>query len=295
MTGIERLGFVGLGTMGEPMCANLARKSGLPVYAADRRSEPLERLATLGVVACADAAAVARAADLVFLSLPSGREVEEVCLGPDGIAAARGRTAIVVDCSTSPVAGTRAIATRLAESGIAFADAPVARTREAAQQGRLSIMVGATPELFERIAPYLATMGTDLSLCGGVGCGQVVKILNNMVLFETVGALAEALAIGRSAGVEEGLLLETLSKGSADSFALRNHAIKAMLPRRFPEEAFAVDYAMKDLSYALELARGAGIAAAGAEIAASRFAEASRRGWGRQYWPVLLKLLAGEE
>jgi 3-hydroxyisobutyrate dehydrogenase len=295
MAAIETLGFIGLGTMGEPMCANLARKAGRPVYAADRRPEPLRRLAADKVIACASVAELAQRADLVFLSLPSGREVEEVCLGAGGIAGAGGRVRLVIDCGTSPVALTRALAARLAESGIDFADAPVARTREAAQQGRLSIMVGAAEALFERIRPYLAAMGTDITQCGPVGSGQVVKILNNMVLFETVGALAEALAIAGRAGVDERLLLETLGKGSADSFALRNHGLKAMLPRHFPENAFSADYALKDIGYALELARAGGVGAAGAEVARKRLAEAIRRGRGQQYWPVLLEIVAGAE
>lgn len=187
------------------------------------------------------------------------------------------------------------LASHLAELGIDFADAPVARTREAAQQGRLSIMVGGSEELFRRIGPFLAAMGTDITHCGAVGSGQVVKILNNMVLFETVGALAEALAIGGRAGVDERLLLETLSKGSADSFALRNHGMKAMLPRQFPENAFCAEYALKDLSYALELARAGGVTAAGAEVARDRLARVIGRGHGRQYWPVLLAAVTGDD
>ena len=294
MTAIDSLGFIGLGTMGEPMCANLARKAGLKVHAMDRRREPLDRLAAAGVVTCASIAELAARAELIFLSLPSGRQVEEVCLGPGGIATAGGRTRIVVDCGTSPVALTRTLASRLAEAGIEFADAPVARTREAAQQARLSIMVGASAALFARISPFLAAMGTDITHCGPVGCGQVVKILNNMVLFETVGALAEALAIGGRAGVDERLLLETLSKGSADSFALRNHAMKAMLPRQFPENAFCAEYAMKDLGYALELARAGGIEAAGAELVRERLGAVIAGGHGRKYWPVLLAAVEGE-
>jgi 3-hydroxyisobutyrate dehydrogenase-like beta-hydroxyacid dehydrogenase len=295
MAAIETLGFVGLGTMGEPMCANLARKSGRPVHAVDRRAEPLARLAAEKVIACASVTELARCADIVFLSLPSGREVEEVCLGPGGIAGAGGRVRTVIDCGTSPVALTRALAARLAEAGIDFVDAPVARTREAAQQGRLSIMVGGSAALFGRINPFLAAMGTDITHCGPVGSGQVVKILNNMVLFETVGALAEALVIGGRAGVDGLLLLEALGKGSADSFALRNHGMKAMLPGHFPENAFCAEYALKDLLYALELARAGGVGAAGAEVARERLAEAIRRGDGQKYWPVLLDVVAGED
>jgi 3-hydroxyisobutyrate dehydrogenase-like beta-hydroxyacid dehydrogenase len=289
MAAIETLGFIGLGVMGEPMCENLARKSGHPVYATDLRRTPLDRLAAAGVHACGSVSEVAERADLLFLSLPGGREVEAVC--GKIIGSARRRGAILVDCSTSPVRLTREVASRCAAAGVAYADAPVARTREAAQSGTLSIMVGATPELFERIRPSLDCMGTEVTLCGPVGCGQVVKLLNNMMLFEIGSALAESLAIGRRSGLDERLLLETLSKGSSDSFALRNHGMKAMLPRRFPEDAFGTDYARKDLAYALELAREAGVAAEGAEVARRRLDAASARGFGQNYWPVILNVV----
>jgi len=221
--------------------------------------------------------------------LPGGKEVEAVCR--EIIASPRRRAVILVDCSTSPVRLTRELASRCNAAGIAYADAPVARTREAAQKGTLSIMVGAAPELFQQIRPFLECMGTEVTLCGPVGCGQVLKLLNNMMLFEIGSALAEAIAIGRRSGVDERLLLDTLSKGSSDSFALRNHGIKAMLPRRFPEDAFGTDYARKDLAYVLELAREAGVAAEGAEVARRRLDAASARGFGRNYWPVILNVV----
>jgi len=289
MAEVATLGFIGLGVMGEPMCANLARESGHAVYATDMRREPLERLATAGIHVCGSVADVAVSADLVFLSLPGGKEVDAVCSAI--IECARRRVTTVVDCSTSPVRLTREVAARCAAAGIAYADAPVARTREAAQKGTLSIMVGATPELFTSIRPYLVYMGSEVTHCGPVGCGQVVKLLNNMMLFEIGSALAEAIAIGRRSGVDERLLLETLSKGSSDSFALRNHGMKAMLPRRFPEDAFGTDYARKDLGYALELAREAGVAVEGALVAQRRLDAASARGFGRNYWPVILNVV----
>ena len=289
MAAIETLGFIGLGVMGEPMCENLARKSGRPVCAADLRRAPLDRLGAAGVRACGSLAEVAERADLIFLSLPGGKEVEAVCR--EFIGSPRRRATILVDCSTSPVRLTRELASRCNATGIAYADAPVARTREAAQKGTLSIMVGAVPELFQQIRPFLECMGTEVTLCGPVGCGQVLKLLNNMMLFEIGSALAEAIAIGRRSGVDERLLLDTLSKGSSDSFALRNHGMKAMLPRRFPEDAFGTDYARKDLAYALELAREAGVDAEGAEVARRRLDAASARGFGRNYWPVIVNVV----
>jgi 3-hydroxyisobutyrate dehydrogenase-like beta-hydroxyacid dehydrogenase len=151
--------------------------------------------------------------------------------------------------------------------------------------------VGASPEVFARIEPLLRCMGSDVTHCGGVGNGQAVKILNNMVLFQTVNALAEALALGRRAGVEPALLFEALSKGSADSFALRNHGMKAMLPGLYPERAFSVAYAVKDNGYALELGRETGLRLRGAQLLTEILEEAKAAGLGDAYWPAIAKVV----
>jgi 3-hydroxyisobutyrate dehydrogenase-like beta-hydroxyacid dehydrogenase len=189
---------------------------------------------------------------------------------------------------------TRAIGARLGAHGVAFADAPIARTREAAARGELSIMVGASEAVFAHIAPVLQTMGTDVTLCGPVGSGQVVKILNNMLLFQNVAALAEAIGIARRNGVPPDVLLSTVAKGSGDSFALRNHGMKAMLPRQFPLRAFSTRYAMKDLSYALDMAAASGFDAEGAHLTMRRLQASEQAGNGDEYFPALLKLIDPE-
>ena len=196
--------------------------------------------------------------------------------------------------STCPVAIARKAAAALAEKGMIFADAPVARTRQAAIDGTLSIMVGSDDETFETLRPYLAAAATDITHCGGIGTGQVVKLLNNMLLIQSVVALGEALTIGERAGVDRALLVDTLSKGSADSFALRNHVKKAMLPRDFPVGAFGTDYATKDIAYALELANDAGVKSPAGELAKEMLEKTSAAGYGAEYFPVLLKLIEGE-
>ncbi len=171
----------------------------------------------------------------------------------------------------------------------AFADAPVARTRQAAIDGTLSIMVGATSPTFERIEPLLRHMASEVTHCGEAGAGQTVKILNNMILFQTVVALGEALSIARANDVDGKILFETLTKGSADSFALRNHGMKAMLPGVFPERAFSTKYALKDLSYAIDMADETGVPALGADVARELMERAVELGHGEEYWPVLLR------
>ena len=281
------IGFIGLGVMGEPMCGHLARRSGLQIIAFDLRQEPLARLASEGVKA-GSLEQIAADCQVILLSLPDGKAVAAVIsqLEPHLRAGQ-----CVVDTSTSSVELTREIGARLAAKGIQYADAPVARTREAASRGELSIMVGATAETFAQIKPILETMGTDVTHCGPIGCGQVVKILNNMLVFQHCGALAEAIAIGRRNGVPADVLLPTMAMGSGDSFVLRNHGMKSMLPGVFPERAFSTRYAMKDLSYALELADAAGLDLAAARLTMERLKQAAAAGYGDQYHPVVLKVI----
>ena len=287
---VDLIGFIGVGTMGEPMCRNLARKSGLKVLAADRDPQPLQRLAADGV-ATASVDEIATTCRTIFLSLPGGKEVEEICLGSDGLVTKAKLGWTVVDLSTSPVSLARRLSAEFEGRATAFADAPVARTRQAAIDGTLSIMVGATADCFARIEPLLRHMASEVTHCGEAGAGQAVKILNNMILFQTGVALAEALTIARANGVDGKILLETLTKGSADSFALRNHGMKAMLPGVFPERAFSTEYALKDLSYAVAMAEDKGVPALGADVARELMERAVELGHGKEYWPVLLRAI----
>jgi 3-hydroxyisobutyrate dehydrogenase-like beta-hydroxyacid dehydrogenase len=198
---------------------------------------------------------------------------------------------VIVDLSTTAVALARCVAAELAAQGVAFADAPVARTREAAQRGELSIMVGAEPELFTQIEPLLRYIGSDVTHCGGIGCGQVVKLVNNALLFANVVALGEMIVLGERAGVEPATLLDAVSKGSGDSFALRNHARKAMLPRDFPEKAFPPEYALKDISYVLELASQTGLEAHAMQLAQRYYASTAQNGWAGRYFPAVIEVI----
>jgi hypothetical protein len=289
MSAFKTIGFIGLGVMGEPICRNLVKKSGVRVLAFDLAAEPLQRLHGEGAEIAASVTDLAGASDIVFLCLPSAKHVRAVFEG--GISGNIRQGQIVVDLGTSSVSQTRDFAALLQAKGASWLDAPIARTRQAAQDGTLSVMVGGPRELYDRIEPLIRRFATDVTHCGDVGAGQVTKILNNMVLFETVNALAEAVAVARASGVDPKLLLETLSKGSADSFALRNHGLKAIVPGVFPERAFSTEYALKDLSYALELAGDAGIKLRGAELIGTILQEAIDAGSGENYFPVIAKLI----
>jgi 3-hydroxyisobutyrate dehydrogenase-like beta-hydroxyacid dehydrogenase len=285
------IGFIGLGVMGEPVCRNLARKTGRKIIGFDVSEGPLRRLADFGVEAASSVASLAKCCGTVFVMLPSGQHVESISLQADGLLANVRAGAVIVDLGTSGFELTRRLAEQFSKAGACFVDAPVARTRQAAEDGTLSVMVGATEEVFAALGPLLSTFASDITLCGGTGSGQVVKILNNMVLIETVVALSEALSIARGTGVDGRVLFETLMKGSADSFALRNHGMKAVLPDTFPERAFSTAYARKDLSYALQLGTDMGVHMAGAATADRLLESAIAKGYGDLYWPVISRVV----
>ena len=291
MTTIASLGFIGLGVMGAPMCANLANKSGLPVYGFDNVPAALTRVQNAAFTACASIAGVAQRADVIFLSLPAVAQVVEVCRGPGGLFGQPGRVKILVDMSTSAVKETRELATEAARHGIIYLDAPVARLREAARLGTLSIMAGGPQAAYDTVLRYLQCMGSDITRCGEVGAGQTVKILNNMIVFMTVHALSEAMLIGREAGVDPKLLFETMALGSSDSFVLRNQGLKALVPGSFPPLTFPTEYAIKDIKLALELARDGGVVAEQAERTHALLEQTRDAGYAKEYYPVMFKLL----
>jgi 3-hydroxyisobutyrate dehydrogenase-like beta-hydroxyacid dehydrogenase len=282
------IGFIGLGVMGEPMCHNLHKKSGRAVIAYDIDPAPLERAREAKLAVADSLEDIAKNCGTIFISMPSGVQLAEVCAGLKPHMKS-GQT--IVDTTTAPVALTKELAGEFEALGIDYADAPVARTRQAARDGTLAVMVGAQEEVFARIQPLIACYGNDITHCGPVGSGQVVKILNNMIVAETVNAVAEALTIGRRAGLDGALLLETLSKGSADSFVLRNHGLKAMLPGIFPLRAFSVNYMIKDIKYALDLAEETGVEVKAARTTNEILEEAAKGPLAAAYFPALLAVI----
>lgn len=288
MSEIKNLGFIGLGVMGGAMCANLVRTAGLPVMAFDPVATALDTAVDAGAMRAGDVAEIASHSDVVFLSLPTIDHVESVV---NELLASTKRPAFIVDMSTSDVARTRALGERLTCEGVTLVDAPVARLRQAAKDGTLLITVGSSEADFGLIEPFLKCMGSDIIHAGELGGGQVIKILNNMVVFQTFNALAEAVAIGKAAGVDAKLLLETLTLGSADSFVLRKSALSTLAVDSFPTKTFPTTYAIKDLNLALQLAETSGVDALSAQATMSLLQATLEAGYAEQYYPVMVKLL----
>lgn len=292
---ITSIGFIGLGVMGSAQCANLIRKSGVPVTVYDASPDAMNALVDAGATAAESAAHVAEACDVIFLSLPGGPQIEDVVLGSGGVLDALRVGSTIVDLSTMPVELAKRLGKEAEARGAGYVDAPVARTRQAAIDGTLSITVGTDDETFAAIKPFLDTMATEVTHCGSNGAGALLKILNNMVVFETVVALSEALTLIRRSGlVDEQKAFDALAMGSAASFTLESHGRTALLPDEHAEGRFPASYMLKDLSYALDLANDLDITTPAAELAHGLLQCVVDGGLGSSYHTAVIKVIEGE-
>lgn len=253
-----RLGFIGLGTMGEPMVRSL-RRAGFEVAASvHRHREALERLRSDGVVEAKDPAALGAGAEAVILCVPDAPQVEEALFGERGVEAGAQPGLLVIDMSTiSPVA-SRGFAERLAKRGIEFVDAPVSGGPVRARDGTLTIMVGASSAAYERAAPVLSAMGTPHHL-GPVGMGETVKLVNQIIIANVMIANVEGLMFAKDAGADLEAVQAVLASATASNYILEKWLPKTWLAGTF-EGGFALNLLRKDLAAALDAARFADLA-----------------------------------
>lgn len=252
-----RVGFVGLGTMGGAMAANVAR-AGYAVTAWNRTDGRAAELADLGVRLVASPAEVAAASDLVVTVVSDTPDVEAVLFGELGVAAGAAPGALVVDMSTIAPSATRDFAARLAAQGVAMLDAPVSGGSEGAKKGTLSIFVGGDAAHLERARPVLAAMGSTITHVGPIGAGQAVKAVNQVILAGTYLGVAEGIVLAIKAGLDVEGVVAALSGGAAQSWVLANRSGR-MLANDYPL-GFKVSLHRKDLGIALGLARETGTA-----------------------------------
>jgi 3-hydroxyisobutyrate dehydrogenase len=261
----ERIGFAGLGTMGQAMAANLAR-AGFPLTVWNRSPGRARRVVELGAGEVATPAALATASDVVVICVRDTPDVEHILFGPDGVAQGAAKGQLVIDCSTISPSATRVFAERLAKAGVRFVDAPVSGGSEGAQQGTLAIMVGGEVRDVARARPILEAMGTTITHMGRVGAGQATKAVNQVILAGTYLAVAEGIVLAMRAGLDPAAVVRALSGGAAQSWVLANRS-ERMIRNEYPI-GFKLALHRKDLGIALELAESVGAALPVAGIAA---------------------------
>ena len=254
---MERVGFVGLGTMGVAMAANLAR-AGFPLSVWNRTSGRAADLIALGATEAATAADLARGADVIVTCVSDTPDVERVLFGPDGVAEGARAGTLVIDCSTISPSATRGFGERLAAHGVRLIDAPVSGGSEGAQKGTLTIFVGGEAADVDRAQPVLAGMGKTITHLGPLGSGQAAKAVNQVILAGTYLGVAEGLVLAIKAGLDPQQLVGALSGGAARSWVLENRSSR-MIANDYPL-GFKVALHRKDLGIALELAQESGAA-----------------------------------
>jgi len=254
---VERVGFVGLGTMGASMAANLAR-AGFPLAVWNRTPGRAADLLELGATEAASPADVARSADVVVICVSDTPDVEDVLFGVDGIASGARADLLVVDCSTIAPSATRDFAARLARAGIELVDAPVSGGSEGARNATLTIFVGGEADAVERARRVLSAMGRTITHVGPIGSGQAVKAVNQVILAGTYLGVAEGIVLAMKAGLDVEQAVEALSGGAAQSWVLANRSGR-MIANDYPL-GFKVELHRKDLEIALGLARELGAA-----------------------------------
>lgn len=252
----RKIGFIGLGLMGKPMCRNLIR-AGFDLFVTNRSVPPRAELAEAGAVPLETPAQVAARADVVIIMVADTAAVETVLLGDNGVIHALRKHSLVIDMGTTSVIQTRRFAELISEKGAFYVDAPVSGGTIGAQSGSLTIMAGGSDDAYDSALPILEILGDRITHVGASGAGQVAKAANQVIVGLNIGAAAEALALAKAAGVDPARVRQALQGGFADSRILEVHG-KRMVDGDYSLGARCTTQ-RKDMHQAIEFAATLGL------------------------------------
>ena len=285
---MARIGFIGAsGLMGHGMARNLLAKGHSLTLAVHRNRDRVADLLAAGASEALSAKDVAMTSDLVFICVTGSPQVEATVNGPQGLLAGAHAGLMIVDCSTSEPDSTARLREQCAASGVSFIDAPLSRTPVEAEAGRLNVMVGADPSVFECLQPILACFAENIFHVGGPGAGHTIKLLNNFIAQAICTATAEAFAVGQRAGLELKALVDLISVGPVNSGLFQ--AMAKTLQGQMDGLKFELDNARKDVRYYTHLAEGLAIPTVMGEAVHQSLALASALGHGRKFVPSLVE------
>jgi 3-hydroxyisobutyrate dehydrogenase-like beta-hydroxyacid dehydrogenase len=288
---IMQVGFIGLGTMGASMAANL-QKAGYTLVVHDVQRQNASHHIQAGAQWAASPRAVAEACEVVFLSLPGPPEVEAVALGAEGLIAGFKQGSACFDLSTNSPTLVRQIEKIFAERGMHLLDAPVSGGPAGARSGKLAIWVGGDEAIFDKHKAVLDAFSDAARYVGPIGAGSVAKLVHNCAGYAIQAALAEVFAMGVKGGVEPLALWEAVRTGAVGRRRTFDGLIDQFLPGKYDPPAFALRLAHKDVSLATQLGRELGVPMRLAELALAEMTEVRNRGWDNRdsRVPMLLQL-----
>ena len=274
-----KVGFIGLGTMGAGMAANLQR-ARFPLTVHARRREAAESFLAKGAAWAATPRELAAACDAVFVCLPGPPEVEQVVSGPDGVLAGMHPGAAFFDLTTNSPEMVRRLHAQFAEQGAHFFDAPVSGGPRGAASGKMAIWVGGDAEAYPCYEPVLRAMSDQPRYLGPIGAGSIAKLVNNCSTYIITCALAETFAVGIKAGMEPLALWEAVRSGALGRRRTFDGMIDQVLPGVFEPAAFALRLARKDVGLMVDLARTLEVPMPFADRTLAELDESIERGWG---------------
>lgn len=287
----ERVGFIGLGSMGAGMAANLLAKGWPLTVWAHRSRDAADRLVAAGATEAESLHKLAAASDVVVLCVTGSREVEALVKGPGGLASA-GKPLLIIDCSTSNPSSTTALAVELAAQGLTLIDAPLARTPKEAAEGKLDVMVGGPAEAVARARPVLEAFAGRIVHTGPTGSGHTMKLLNNFISMGYSAIYSEALTLGAKAGLTPQVFNSVIS-GSRMDCGFYQAFFDFVLNRNEDAQRFAIANALKDMTYLASFAQAAGVANPIGAAVRNGFATAVTTGHGERFVPALSDIIAG--
>ena len=253
------VGFIGLGNIGTPMARRVLR-AGYPLVVFDVRAEQMAALSKDGATPARSPSDVAARSEVVLLSLPTSREVEQVTLGEEGVASGARRGLIVVDLTSGEPKRTANICARLAERGVTMLDAGVSGGVYGAEAGTLGIMVGGDAQALERVRPVLQHIGSNIFHLGPSGAGHLTKALNNYLALTNFLTALEALAVATKAGLDPAVVTDAINASGGSSWVLQKRIPNFVLKGDFSfRGGMAIDLTVKDLAAACQAAREQGV------------------------------------
>jgi 3-hydroxyisobutyrate dehydrogenase len=286
-----KVGFIGLGRMGNHMVRNLAAK-GHEVTVFDVRPDVVAQLSeTPGITGARSVAEAVAGAEVAGTSLPGPKEVDAVALGPGGLVESMSDGSSYVDLSTNSPTTVRKVAAALASKGIGMLDAPVSGGTTGAEAGTLSIMVGGDKQLFEKVKPFLASIGSEdkLFYCGEIGAGDVVKLCNNLVGIAVPVISAEVLTLGVKAGVDLKTLVQVIGVSTGANRWITGTFPRTVFQRKFSPAFFSAALSSKDTHLALDLAEELGVEMGMGSVVGRDFEYVLSQGWAEDNFDAVVR------
>lgn len=289
--------FIGLGNMGGPMCANIA-KAGHKVQVFDLSEAAVTAAISGGAIKAESVADAAKGADIIITMLPAGSHVEKVYTGKDGVLEHAAADSVFIDCSTIDVETARAVTSKAHEAGFLMVDAPVSGGVTAATAGTLSFMVGGTKEAFEAAKPTLEIMGKNIFHAGDAGNGQVAKIANNMLLGISMIGTSEAFALAEKNGLDAQTFFDIASTASGQCWSMTSYCpapgpIASAPSNNEYKPGFAAAMMLKDLRLAKHAAQSVSAEIPMGQKAEALFSKMADMGHGDLDFSAIIKLIKG--